>query len=124
MTTTLHRGLTVVTASAAALAIWVIAVPGLGLDLAVRQGAARTVVNPASVLAASLVAGLIAWGLVAGLERLTPRARIAWRTSAVVALVLSLSGPLFGGVSAAATAVLVLMHLVVGGILLAWLAPR
>jgi Family of unknown function (DUF6069) len=117
----LRRGAAVLAASGSAFAIWAVAAPGLGLDLA---GPSNTVVGPASVLTASLVAGLLAWGLVALLERFTPRARFAWRALAGIALVLSLAGPLLGGFGAAATVALVLMHVVVGGILLVWLAPR
>ena len=102
-----------------ALAIWAVAAPVLDIDLA----GTSTVVGPASVLAASLVAGLVAWALAALLSRLASRPRVVWRACAGIALALSLSGPLFGGFDAAATIVLVVMHLVVGGILLVWLAP-
>ena len=121
MTISYRRGLAVVGSTLSALAIWAVAVPGLGLDLA---GASNTVVGPVSVLAASLVAGLVAWALAALLARIAPRARVVWRACAGTALLLSLSGPLLGGFGAAATVVLVLMHLVVGGILLVCLAPR
>jgi hypothetical protein len=119
MTLSYRRGLAVVGATLSALVIWAVAAPVLDIDLA----GTSTVVGPASVLAASLVAGLVAWALAALLSRLTPRPHVVWRACAGIALVLSLSGPLFGGFDAAATFVLVVMHLVVGGILLVWLAP-
>jgi hypothetical protein len=120
----LRRGLTVVAASTAALLGWAIAGPGLDLELAVRQGAGVTTIDAGSVLAASLLAGLAAWGLTALAERLTTQARPAWLATAGIVLALSLAGPLLGGLTVAATVALVLMHLVVGAILMVGLVPR
>jgi hypothetical protein len=124
LSTRMRRGGTVLAAVAAALAIWAVAAPGLGVDLAVRQGATMTTVNAASVLMASLVAGLAAWGLTALLSRVTVRSRGIWLITAAISLLLSLAGPLAGGATVAATTALVLMHLVVGAILMFGLAPR
>jgi Family of unknown function (DUF6069) len=52
----------------------------------------------------TILAGLAAWGLLAVLERFTPRARAVWIAIALVALALSLAGPLSAAVTPAAKA--------------------
>lgn len=126
MTTTataLRRGLTVAAATAAASIIWAVADPGLGLDLAVRQGDGRVTITAASVLAASLIPGLLAWALTAILERATANARPVWLATALISLAVSLAGPLLGGLGVPATLTLVLMHVTVGAILIVGLVP-
>jgi hypothetical protein len=56
------------------------------------------------------VSGLIAWGLLAVLERTTSRAKTIWTVIAVIAFLLSIVGPLDGGVDAVSKVVLALMH--------------
>ena len=56
------------------------------------------------------VTGLIAWGLLAVLERITSRAKTIWTVIAVIVVVLSILGPIDGGVDTASKVVLALMH--------------
>ena len=126
-----QRLLAVLGAVMAALAIWVIAVPVAGADLTVRQSGTTQPVGLAAVIGASLLAGLAGWALLALLERRAPRradrapaadqgnwARRRWTAIALGALVLSLAGPLPGGVGTATTVTLAGMHLAVGAVLI------
>ncbi|MFF4621710.1 DUF6069 family protein [Nonomuraea jabiensis] len=123
MNTSLRRLLlTVIGAPAAALAVWALAVPLAGAVLTVRTGGGTQTVGPVSVIVASLVAGLAGWALLAVLERRAARPGRVWTITALVVLVLSLSGPLASAVGLAATLVLMLLHLVVGAVLVAGLA--
>ena len=102
----------------AALFIWVIAVPVLGIALVVEfPGAPPQTVSPLSVAAAPLVAGLIAWVLLWVSRRFLRAGLAVWRIFAVAVLVLSLSGPAIGGATVAVTTTLSLMHLAVAGVL-------
>lgn len=115
-----QRVLTVAAAAVAAVLAWLIAVPIVGIDLLVRPGGgAAQQVGLGSVVAVSLLASLLGWGLLALLERLVSRrALTAWTVVAVVVLMLSLSGPLTAATNAAVAIALVLMHLVVGAVLI------
>jgi hypothetical protein len=115
-----QRVLTVAAAVVAAVLAWLVAVPIFGIDLLVRPGGgAAQQVGLGSVVAVSLLASLLGWGLLALLERLVSRrALTAWTVVAVVVLMLSLSGPLTAATSAAVAIALVLMHLVVGAVLI------
>ncbi|NRQ36531.1 hypothetical protein HII36_32560 [Nonomuraea sp. NN258] len=115
---------TVVGAPAAALAVWALAVPVAGTTLSVRMGAGTQQIGPGSVLVASLVAGLAGWALLAVLERFASRPARIWTITALAVCALSLLGPLGSAVGAAATLVLVLMHLVVGAVIVLGLARR
>jgi hypothetical protein len=118
-----RRWLTVLLAVAVAVAVWTVAVPLLDLDLVARPGGgAPQQIGLGAVTAVSLLAGLGSWLLLAVLEKWTRRARVIWRVIAVLVLVVSLLGPL-SAASGAAMAVLVALHLVVGGILV-WGLPR
>ena len=112
------RVLAVLAATAATLVVWVAAVPLAGVDLTARSGATDQQVTPVAVGVVTLVAGLAAWGLLALLERFTGRARAVWAGIAVVVLLLSLLGPLGGGVGTASTVTLVAMHLVAAAVLI------
>lgn len=111
------RGLAVLAATAATLAVWAAAVPAAGVDLAVRNGGTEQSVTPAAVGVSTLVAGLAGWALLALLERFTARARAVWTGAAGLVLLLSLLGPLGGGVGAAATLTLVALHLAAAAVL-------
>jgi len=111
-------------AALAALAVWVLAVPVLGVDLlVVPVGGSLQEVSPVAVAAGPVAAGLAGWVLLALLERRARRPHRTWRVVALGVLGLSLVTPLAGGVGPAATGVLVLMHLLAGGVLIA-LLPR
>lgn len=117
------RLLAVAGAVAAAVAIWVIAVPVFGLELVAPPGPDETApqaVPFVAVVMASLVASLAGWALLAVLERFLSRARTVWTVVASIVMVLSLAGPLLGdaGVPVACRITLALMHLSVGAVLI------
>lgn len=67
--------------------------------------------------------GLAGWGFLAVLEKSTARAGRIWTIIAVAVLAFSLLGPLVA-VTTAATLVLLGMHVLVGGVLIAGLVRR
>lgn len=109
------------TAPLAALAVWVVADPLAGVDLAVQTGDRVQQVGPVSVLLAASLAAAASVGVVTAFHRWTRHPRRTWTVLGTVLCVLSLAGPL-GASSAAATAVLSGMHAVVGGVLVRGLA--
>ena len=120
-----NRALAVLGAAAATLAVWAVAVPLAGVDLRVHLGAGSIVhVSPVTVAIVSILAGLAAWGLLAALERFTARAQAVWTAIALVTLVLSVAGPLTGGVTPAAKAALAAMHLAAAAVLIPVLTGR
>lgn len=112
------RALTVAGATAAALALWALAVPVAGIDLTVQLSGATQQVGPGAVAAASLAAGLAAWALLILLERTLKQPARAWTIIAVAALILSLTGPLSSAVGTATTLTLTGMHLIVAAVLI------
>jgi len=116
------RLLAIAAALLLAEAVWVVAELALGLRLQAPAGPGYPEpmdIGPFTVGLASAALALVGWGVLAVLERLTSRARRIWLVIALIALVASLGMPLSGtGVSAANRAVLVLMHLAVGGVLI------
>ena len=122
----LARPVAVVLGVLAALAVWGVSELVFGID--VRQPAFGPGVpqdlTAASVVVASVVAGLAAWLALAVLERLTRHARVAWVALATLVLVASLGAPLSGrGIDEQSRLVLTLLHLTVGGLLIV-LLPR
>jgi Family of unknown function (DUF6069) len=119
-----RRAAAVLFGTAAALAVWVVAVPLAGTELEVQSGAEAAVqeVGPASVAATSLLAALAGWALLATLERFTRRARTVWVAVALVVLALSLFGPLTQGQGTAATVTLLTMHFVEAAVVIPLLA--
>ncbi|HYH11183.1 MAG TPA: DUF6069 family protein [Thermomicrobiales bacterium] len=65
----------------------------------------------AQVILVTALVGLVAWGLLALLERVTARAAAIWTTIALVVFLLSMLGPLDGGVDTSSKVVLALMHI-------------
>ena len=123
------RALGVGGAIVAAVAVWVIAVPLLGVHLLIRFGSgAPQTIGIGYVVGATLIASLVGWGLLAILERRTPRARSIWTVAALVVLLVSLSLPLTAGISATTKVVLALMHVAAAAVLIPVLrsgsAPR
>jgi Family of unknown function (DUF6069) len=103
----------------AAVAVWAVAVPLLGLHLIVRFGTG----SPQSVgldyvVGASLIASLAAWGLLAMLEWRSPNARLIWTMAALAVLLVSLSLPLSAGTTASTRAALAAMHVAVAAVLI------
>jgi hypothetical protein len=122
--TAARRLLAVLLAVAATLVLWVVEVPLLGIDLHARPtpGAHAELVGPPAIIFFTLVAGLVAWGLLALLERFTPQAAKVWTVVAVVVLLASLAGPLGGAVTATAAVGLACMHLAAAAVLIPLLA--
>jgi hypothetical protein len=103
----------------AAVAVWAIAVSLLGVNLVIRFGSgAPQTIGVGYVLGATLIASLVGWGLLAMLERRTPRARSIWTVAALVVLLVSLSLPLTAGTTGASKVVLALMHIAVAAVLI------
>jgi hypothetical protein len=119
------RALAVGAATLAAVAVWAIAVPGLGVHLVTRFGhAAPSTVHVYVVLAAALVASLLGWALLDQLERRTTRAHAIWGATAAVVLLASLGLPLSAATTTSAKLALVAMHLTVAGVLVPLLLRR
>jgi hypothetical protein len=112
----------VVAAVAVAVAVR-LAAGALGVDVRVSMGGSTTPVTLGAVVTASAVAALLGWALLAVLTRWISRPVTAWRTVAVLVLLLSLGGPLSSGVDAASIAVLVALHAAVAAALVT-LLPR
>ncbi|MET7280294.1 DUF6069 family protein [Kribbella sp. NPDC005582] len=101
----------------AAASWWAILVPVAGLTLDARRGGVLQHVGaPAIVISAALMA-FAAWGLLAVLERFAVGARRAWTIVATISCLLSLSGPLTGGIGLGAKLGLASFHLLVGAII-------
>lgn len=102
----------------AAVAVWTLAGPLLGVDLQVTPGTDQSQpIGVGAVITASLTAGLAGWASSALLERLTHRARPIWTGLALVVVVASLA-PTQAGVTTAATVALAAMHLAVGAVVI------
>jgi hypothetical protein len=120
------RALAVIAATLAALAVWLITDPLLGIDLTgtTRPGSQQLQpITPALVAGASLAVALAGWALLALLERFTARARTIWTAVALLVALLSLAGPLSILASTEANVLaLALMHLAVAAVLIPILA--
>ncbi len=116
------RPSTVAVAIIAALSVWFVTEIILGVDLrrpAATVGGPTGDINAFHVAFAALVGSLAGWALLALLERLTAKARLVWTTVAVLALLISLGGPLSGSrISDANRLTLLAMHLVVAAVVI------
>ena len=112
------RALTVLGATAAAAAAWLVAQPIAGVDLSVSMDGRTQPVGLASVVGVSVAVGLLGWALLALLEFRIRRAAPVWTAVAVAVAVLSLAGPLTSAVSGAAGVVLAGLHLLVAAVLI------
>lgn len=113
-----RRALAVTGAMTAALALWTVVGPVAGLGPEVRMEGEVRPVGAGSVIAASLLAGLAGWALLAVLERLTRRPGRIWTPIALVVLVLSLLGPAGPAAGTTDLTVLLGLHLVVAAVLI------
>jgi hypothetical protein len=104
------------TAVLAAVAVWLVAVPVFGQDLAVTYPGTETMtVGIGAVLFSALGASLAGWGLLALLELIArARARLVWTAIAAVALALSFSPVVQVEAAGSTRATLALLHLAVG----------
>ena len=106
-----------VTLAAAGVAhtIWAVAYWMGEVDLRLSNGDTVSALN---VLAATLVAGGIAWVAAMFVERRFRKARTAWTLGSCFSLGGSLIGPLGSAANTSATIVLVLMHVAVAAIVI------
>ncbi|MDQ6798775.1 MAG: DUF6069 family protein [Actinomycetota bacterium] len=112
------RALVVIAAVAAAVAVWLVARLA-GADLTVRQGSDGGAANVGLIMVTTMsgLMGLVGWGLLAVLERWTPRSRTLWTYLALAVLVISLVGPLGAGTTAGTKLALVGAHLATAAVL-------
>jgi hypothetical protein len=115
-----RRAVAVTAAALAALVVWSVAVPLLGVHLTVQTtpGSSTQTIGAGLVVAVSLLVSLLGWGLLAALERRTQRAGTLWTATAGVVLLLSLTGPLTAAVTTAGKVSLVVLHLTVAAVLI------
>jgi hypothetical protein len=117
-----RRLLAVISTVAAVALIWSLVTLAAGFDLRApamdgRSSAAPIGLGP--VVAVSTLAALAGWALLAVFERRTRRARTWWLVAALVALAISLTGPMSGtGVTGADRSLLMLLHAVVAVVLI------
>ncbi|MFJ4903490.1 DUF6069 family protein [Streptomyces sp. NPDC088727] len=107
-------------ATVAAVIVWLIAHSALDIDLKTKAqgGGDPQEVGLAMVIGATILIGLVAWGVVALLDRKSPKARTRWTVIASIVFVLSLFGPLGSGEGGSTKAALLCMHLVVALVLI------
>jgi hypothetical protein len=109
-----YRLLIVGIATLAPVAIWGIAT-SLGVNLTVASPLTGTVpISAIAVVGTALPMSLLAWGLLALLERLTPSAQRIWTIIAVAVLVLSLVPVALLDATDAAKVSLAVMHIAAG----------
>lgn len=118
----------VLLAATAAAVLWMLAVPALGVNLAVTTGEGTRTVGIVSVLVSATVATLAGWATLALLGRWA-KGRSVWAWGAVVLASLSLLSPLTMAHSTGAAVTLVGMHVAVAavavpGLLLATVSRR
>jgi hypothetical protein len=114
-----NRILGVAGATLAAVAVWAIEVPLLGIQLQTQFGnAAPQGVGIGAVVVSSLVGSLAGWGLLAILERRYARARTIWTGIAIAALLASFSLPVSAGTTTTTKVALAMMHLAVAAVLI------
>ena len=109
-----YRLLVVGLSIVAALAVWGIATLA-GAELEVTSPLVGTLTIDATlVIVSALPLALAAWGVLALLERFTPRARTSWTIVAVAVLVLSIPPLGLLGATIGTTVALGIMHLATG----------
>jgi len=117
-----HRAATVLGAVGAAAAAWAVLTQLGEVDLA--AGSPPVTIGLVAVVLTAAVAGAAGWALLAALERWTAAPRRTWRIVAVIALVVSLAGPLTAGAGIAAAGGLITLHVVVGAALITGFGAR
>jgi len=111
------RALAIALATLATVLVWTVA-KLLDVDLAAQSGAnERQEVTLPAVIIVTLLVGLVGWGLLALLERVSTRGLTIWTIVAVVFFLISLLGPL-GGVTTGAKITLAAMHTVTAAVLI------
>ncbi|UUT36658.1 DUF6069 family protein [Microbacterium elymi] len=118
----MRRSAALVGAAILALIVWLIAVPVLGLTPEVGAGATAQTIGPLAIVIVPLLAGGVAWALLAGLERMSRRGRRTWQIIGWAVLAVSLLGPLLMGATGGVLVALLIMHVLVGATLILGLA--
>jgi uncharacterized protein DUF6069 len=114
-----NRILGVVGATLAAVAVWAIEVPLLGIRLLTQFGnTAPQSIGIALVVVSALAGSLAGWGLLALLERRFARARTIWTGIAIAVLLVSFSAPISAGTTTTTKVALLMMHLAVAAVLI------
>ncbi|GAB3565931.1 hypothetical protein GCM10027344_26610 [Spelaeicoccus albus] len=90
--------------------IWFAAVRVGDVQLVYAAGPETTAIGIASVVAAVVVTGALAWGLLAALGKITRHAAAVWTTIAVAVTAVSLISPLTTAQNRPAMTILVCMH--------------
>ncbi|EST37946.1 hypothetical protein N566_10140 [Streptomycetaceae bacterium MP113-05] len=116
------RIITVIVATLVTAAVWFVARVGFDVEVIAKTGASETKVQLPSVIIATVVSGLLGWGLLELLERKASSPRTVWTIVAVVVLVLSVFGGPLGGLTTGAKVTLGLLHLAAGLVLIPGLA--
>lgn len=113
------RAVAMLVATGATLAVWAVArLLGIGLTVRLVPSSPQLPVGPSVVVIVSVLAGAAGWLVLAGLERLTARARWLWLGLALLALAVSLAGPLGAGTTTGARLSLATMHVLAAAILI------
>jgi hypothetical protein len=114
-----QRILGVAGATLAAVVVWAIEVPLLGIRLQTQFGnTAPQGVGIGLVVLSALAGSLAGWGLLALLERRFARARTIWTGIAIAALLVSFSAPISAGTTTTTKVALAMMHLAVAAVLI------
>ena len=114
-----NRILGVAGATLAAVAVWVVEVPFLGIRLQTQFGnTAPQDVGIVLVVISALAGSLAGWGLLALLERRYARARTIWTWIALAFLLVSFSAPFSAGTTTTTKFALAMMHLAVAAVLI------
>jgi Family of unknown function (DUF6069) len=118
-----RRGLTVAGATAAAMAVWLVARTAGTEPTVTIGGRGPMVVNLPAVVLTALSASLAAWITVSVLERLTRRPRPLWPTLALATLAVSLLPVLSVQADGTTRVALMMMHIAVAAVLIPGLLP-
>ncbi|GAA2879269.1 hypothetical protein Acy02nite_77670 [Actinoplanes cyaneus] len=113
------RALVATGAALAAILVYVIADPVLGLDLTVPEApgsSARVSLEIGPVVITAVLAVLAGWGLLALLERITAKGLTIWTVIALVVLAVSL--PYMPGFTVTERITLAVMHVLLAAILI------
>ena len=106
-------------AALSAAAVWAVAVPLLGIHLAIRFGSGPIQVVGIEAVVISAIAGSLAgWFVLAMLERRFRQGLTIWTWLATAGVLASLSVPLIAGTTLSTKIALPLMHLAVGAVLI------
>lgn len=113
------RAVVAVGAVSAAVTVWAIAIPVLGLSVTVPDSPGSTNRSELAflpVVMTAAVAALAGWGLLAVLERVARRSHTVWTAIALTVFLLTL--PYLPGFTVTARIVLTLLHLALAAVLI------